>query len=79
MTRSVRDAAVLLGALTGIDPRDSATEQSRSKSERDYAILGSKRAPWRAHRSGSKVFPIRRTHQKLIEGALEAMKHAGAV
>src|SRR5690242_18419669 len=36
MTRTVRDAAILLGVLTGIDPRDSATRASAGHSLTDY-------------------------------------------
>ena len=36
MTRTVADAALLLGALAGIDPRDSATRTSQGKSHGDY-------------------------------------------
>jgi len=36
MCRTVRDAAVMLGALTGVDPRDPATAGSRGKSFKDY-------------------------------------------
>jgi amidase len=36
MARSVADAALLLGALTGVDLRDPATEGSRGKSFADY-------------------------------------------
>ena len=36
MARTVADAAVLLGALTGVDPRDPATEGSRDRSYTDY-------------------------------------------
>src|SRR4051794_19440739 len=36
MARSVRDAAILLGALIGVDDRDPATEGSRDKDHRDY-------------------------------------------
>jgi amidase len=36
MARTVADAAVLLGALTGIDPRDSATRPSQGKSHSEY-------------------------------------------
>ena len=36
MTRTVADAAILLGALTGVDPRDSATRSSQGKSQVDY-------------------------------------------
>lgn len=36
MSRTVADAAALLGALTGIDPRDSATRSSQGKALSDY-------------------------------------------
>jgi len=36
MARTVRDAAILLGALTGVDPRDSATRASAGHSQSDY-------------------------------------------
>jgi amidase len=36
MARSVADAAALLGPLTGVDPRDSATNPSRGKSASSY-------------------------------------------
>jgi amidase len=36
MTRTVADAAVLLGAMAGIDPRDVATRSSAGKAEADY-------------------------------------------
>jgi amidase len=36
MTRTVRDAAILLGALTGVDSRDNASEASAGKSYADY-------------------------------------------
>jgi amidase len=36
MARTVADAAAVLGALTGIDPRDPATAESEGKSHIDY-------------------------------------------
>ncbi len=36
MTRSVADAAVLLGAMTGVDTRDAATAGSRGRAHGDY-------------------------------------------
>jgi amidase len=36
MTRTVRDAAILLGALAGTDPRDPATREAGAKREPDY-------------------------------------------
>ncbi len=39
MARSVADAAALLGVLTGVDPRDDATNASRGKSTTNYATF----------------------------------------
>ncbi|TQR19994.1 amidase family protein [Psychrobacillus vulpis] len=36
--RTVTDAAILLGTLTGVDPLDPATFKSEGKSEQDYSI-----------------------------------------
>jgi amidase len=36
MTRTVRDAAILLGAMTGVDPADAVTGESRGKGATDY-------------------------------------------
>jgi len=36
MTRTVADAAVLLGAMTGVDERDEASRASRGKTAEDY-------------------------------------------
>ena len=38
MARSVEDAAICLGALTGTDPNDPATLESEGKSLADYAV-----------------------------------------
>ncbi len=37
MARTVADAAILLGALTGVDPRDPATNQSAGQALADYS------------------------------------------
>ncbi len=36
MTRTLRDGAVLLGAITGVDPRDEATAASEGNAHTDY-------------------------------------------
>jgi amidase len=36
MARTVKDAVILLGALTGIDPNDAITRQSEGKAKTDY-------------------------------------------
>jgi amidase len=37
MARTVADAAALLGALTGVDPRDPATKASEGRAQTDYS------------------------------------------
>ncbi|MDQ6815537.1 MAG: amidase [Bacteroidota bacterium] len=36
MTRTVKDAAILLGAVAGVDPNDPVTKQSAGKAQKDY-------------------------------------------
>ncbi|MDB5010288.1 MAG: amidase [Mucilaginibacter sp.] len=36
MARTVKDAAILLSVLTGVDPEDSCTLESKGKTEKDY-------------------------------------------
>jgi len=36
MARTVKDAAILLGALTGVDPDDPVTNESTGKAQKDY-------------------------------------------
>ncbi len=80
MARSVADAAALLGAMTGVDPRDHATAASEGKSYRDYtqvldpnglagAHIGAVRA--RAFRLAPKTRPV-------LGAAIAAMEKAGA-
>ncbi|HEY6978718.1 MAG TPA: amidase [Chitinophagaceae bacterium] len=38
MTRTVKDAAILLGALTGVDEEDATTNESKGKTVKDYTI-----------------------------------------
>jgi amidase len=79
MARTVTDAAILLGALTGIDPRDDATESSRGQSHGDYTqFLGPNGL------RGARIGVARRFFQAgaldapLLEAALNAMKQLGA-
>ncbi len=39
MCRTLRDAAIMLGALTGVDPEDAATSASQGKSHTDYTTF----------------------------------------
>ena len=45
MARSVRDAAILLGAMAGVDARDPATADARGHLEKDYTQIQALVAP----------------------------------
>jgi len=79
MCRTVRDAAILLGALTGVDPQDSATAGSQGKSFADYSQFcdptGLKGARIGVAR---KYFGFNDAVDALMEQALDAMKKQGA-
>jgi len=79
MCRTVRDAAILLGALTGIDPDDSATSASAGKGQADYAGFcdpnGLKGARIGVAR---KYFGFSEAVDGQMEQALDVMKKQGA-
>jgi amidase len=80
MTRTVRDAAILLGALTGVDLRDPVTKTNAGKAHRDYAsfldpngLKGARLGVARRYfRSGS-------VSEKILQATIEDMKRVGAV
>jgi amidase len=80
MARTVADAAALLGALTGIDPRDAATNASRGKSAPDYTTF-LKADALRGARIGvaRNYFGYSEAVDKLMADAIEAIKQAGAI
>jgi amidase len=80
LCRTVRDVAILLGALTGVDDEDSATSESRGKSYADYTqflVADGLR--------GARIGVVRKTFgfnaavDALIGRALEQLKAQGAV
>jgi len=79
MCRTVRDAAILLGALTGLDPDDDATAASAGKSQVDYAQFcnpdGLKGARIGVAR---KYFGFNEAVDALMGEALDLMKMQGA-
>jgi amidase len=79
MCRTVRDAAVLLGALTGVDPQDSATAASQGKSFTDYSQFcdpnGLKGARIGVAR---KYFGFNDAVDALMEQSLDVMKKQGS-
>ena len=79
MGRTVADAAALLGAMTGVDARDAATERSAGKAHADYTqFLGA--GALRGARIGvaRELFKLNRLVDPKLEAALEAMRQAGA-
>jgi amidase len=80
MARTVRDAAILLGALTGVDPEDKATAASKGKSFVDYTQFLDPKGL-----KGARVGVVRRYFGLLdsmdivMEDALRAMKQQGAI
>jgi amidase len=81
MARSVRDAAILLGAIAGIDPRDAATSDSPGHIEADYTKFldpnGLKGARIGVARKG--VTGFNRDVDRLFADAIAVMQKLGAV
>jgi len=81
MARTVRDAAVILNALSGIDTRDATTMVNRSRGQIDYTrfldpngLRGARIGVARA-----KFFGYSDVTDKLVNDAIDAMKAQGAV
>jgi amidase len=79
MCRTVRDAAILLGALTGVDPDDEATGASAGKSQTNYSQYcdpsGLKGARIGVAR---KYFGFNDAVDALMQQSLSVMKAQGA-
>jgi amidase len=80
MCRTVRDAAIVLGALTGVDSEDGATAESRGKSYTDYTQF-LREDGLRGARIGvvRKTFGFMDAVDKVMEAGLQAMKKEGAI
>lgn len=81
MARTVADAATLLGALVGVDPRDPATADSAGKFKTDYTtfldprgLKGMRLGIARAHYFGQSP-----KTDVLMEAAIQVLKDQGAV
>jgi len=80
MARTVRDAAILLGGMTGVDPKDQATQPSAGKSFTDYTqfltaggLRGARIVVAREY------FGIHEGMDRVIERCLDLLKKEGAV
>ena len=80
MARTVTDAAIILGALTGADPRDIATSQPGRRALTDYTRFLDP-AGLRGARIGvaRNFFGYNDRLDRLMETAIDAMKREGAV
>jgi amidase len=80
MARTVTDAAILLGALTGIDANDAMTKASAGNSFTDYTQFLNKDA-LRGARLGvaRKYFGFNDAVDKLLNAHIAEMKRMGAV
>ena len=79
MCRTLRDAAILLGALTGVDPEDAATAASAGKAQTDYAQFCDPNG-LNGARIGvaRKYFGFNDAVDALMEESLGVMKQQGA-
>src|SRR5262249_36577743 len=79
MARTVRDAAILLGVMAGVDPAAKATSDGSGKAASDYTKLLDPNA-LKGARIGvaRKHFGFSEAVDKVMEEALQAMKAQGA-
>lgn len=80
MARTVKDAAVFLGVLAGIDPEDAVTKESHGKAQKDYTkflnadgLKGKRIGVEKAFLKGNQDVV------KLYQNAIEVLKQKGAV
>lgn len=79
MTRTVGDTAIVLSALTGIDPRDKETTRSRGHVAADYSTFLDPSGLRGARIGVARDFlGFNRDVDRLFDDAIEAMKKAGA-
>jgi amidase len=81
MTRTVADAAILLGAMTGVDPADAKTAASAGRAKADYrsALKADGLKGARIGIARKRYFGYSPVTDRLIDAAVADMKAAGAV
>ena len=80
MARTVADAAAVLGALTGVDPGDTATISSSGRGAADYTAFLDKGGLKGARIGiGRKFFGKDARVDRVMEDVIAAMRDAGAV
>jgi amidase len=79
MARTVTDATIMLGTLTGTDPRDAVTQESVGKVHQDYTQFLQKDGLQGARLGVSRQhLGFHETVDELMEAALDAMREQGA-
>jgi amidase len=79
MARTVADAAILLGVIAGVDPRDAVTQKSAGKSFTDYTrFLDLKGLQGARIGVARKYFGFSDEVDRLMNDAIEVMKRSGA-
>lgn len=80
LARTVEDAAILLGALAGVDPRDAATLASRGKVPPDYSVFLDAKGLQGARIGINRGYfdDFGKEEKTLVEKAVQALKEAGA-
>jgi amidase len=80
ITRNVTDAAVVLGAITGVDPDDTATAAQRGHVRSSYrgslhrgALRGARIGVWREGNFG-----VSKPTDKVMNAAIRRLRHLGA-
>ncbi|HKK45994.1 MAG TPA: amidase [Balneolaceae bacterium] len=80
MARTVTDAAILLGAITGVDPNDEVTAQSKGNSYTDYTQFLDKEGLKGARLGIARnFFGFHKETDDVMNAAIEKMKKAGAI
>lgn len=83
MARTVTDAAILLGALAGVDKLDAATHKSEGRLQQDYSIYldscGLKGAKIGVFKNASKEFYASEEYDdELFKNAIQTLSEEGA-
>src|SRR6266498_2276233 len=80
MARTVKDAAILLGALTSVDSRDPITKLSRGKAYTDYTQFLARNGLQGARIGvARKYFGFNDRVDKLMDGLIGEIKELGAI
>ncbi len=80
MARTVKDAAILLGVLAGVDAADAVTLESKGKAEKDYTKFLDKNA-LKGKRIGIEKSFLKGRHEGVValyQQAIEEIKKQGA-